>query len=206
MRQQFSAGYAYRQMYGEVVGLNYSHDAVVVRSTDSDRTLVSAMSQLAGWFPQTTSPFPTDFPVSAPLWLPIPVHTVPTANDSLLRAFDPGSCPTYTAWMNTLGSTPSYAAKNAEVAPSVVCTAVNLTSTCTVGQFITRVGILTGIPNLTLASEWKVSDTLFVRLQHNLSVFDWATANNNAVINYLDDLESWGMYSMCAHETPGVLR
>ena len=138
MRQQYAAGYAYRQMYGGIVGWNYSHEAVNVRSTDSDRTLVSAMSQLAGWFPQNATLFPTDFPIAAPVWLPIPVHTVPTTNDSLLRAFDPGNCPTYTTWRMSLESSPAYAAKNAEVAPSIVCTAVNLASTCTVGQFISR--------------------------------------------------------------------
>lgn len=61
-------------------------------------------------------------------------------------------------------------------------------------MFVSRVGNLTGFPDLNLASEWKVADTLFVRTQHGLPVFDWASANNNTVINYLDSLESWGMW------------
>ena len=50
----------------------YSSDEVFVRSTDIDRTLMSAESHLAGLFP------PTDDQLWNPSlqWQPIPVHTV----------------------------------------------------------------------------------------------------------------------------------
>lgn len=62
-------------------------------------------------------------------------------------------------------------------------------------QIITQVGHLSGLPSLDIATLWQVVDTLFCRSQHNVTIFPWAAANNNYILDYLMELESWSMYS-----------
>lgn len=55
----------------------YSKDEVYVRSTDVDRTLMSALSNLAGLYP----PINDDVWDENIPWQPIPVHTIPEKSD-----------------------------------------------------------------------------------------------------------------------------
>ena len=65
----------------------FSETDIHVRSTDVDRTLMSAMSNLAGLYP------PKGNQIWNPnlLWQPIPVHTRPLADDNLLSSH--AKCP-----------------------------------------------------------------------------------------------------------------
>lgn len=59
---------------------NYSEEEILVRSTDFDRTLMSAQSNLAGLYPPSGYwQWNTDLP-----WQPIPVHTMPLRMDTML--------------------------------------------------------------------------------------------------------------------------
>ncbi|XP_021462620.2 lysosomal acid phosphatase isoform X2 [Oncorhynchus mykiss] len=73
MRQHFELGQALRKRYQGFLNDTYDRREIAVRSTDYDRTLMSAEANLAGLYP------PNGSQVFNPTleWQPIPVHTVP---------------------------------------------------------------------------------------------------------------------------------
>lgn len=90
-----------RKRYGNnLLSDEYSVDDIYVRSTDEDRTLASAYSNLAGLYPPKGDQIWND---TLP-WQPIPVHTVAEVSDYLLGGAMP-PCPTYQEEMNNLMST-----------------------------------------------------------------------------------------------------
>ncbi|KHJ42966.1 histidine acid phosphatase [Trichuris suis] len=79
MRQQLLLGKLLRERYKGFIS-NYTAKSVYVRSTDTNRTIVSALVNLHGMFPSKG--------IDAPLnvsWQPIPVHTVPRRFDKILE-------------------------------------------------------------------------------------------------------------------------
>lgn len=71
-----------RQRYSSLLKDTYSNNEIYVRSTDVDRTLMSAEANLAGLYPPTGA----DVWDTAITWQPIPVHTVTEELDSVLAA------------------------------------------------------------------------------------------------------------------------
>uniref|UniRef100_A0A1B6KL21 acid phosphatase n=1 Tax=Graphocephala atropunctata TaxID=36148 RepID=A0A1B6KL21_9HEMI len=87
--QEYELGHWLRQRYNTLLTDTYSEDIVYVRSTDVDRTLMSAASNLAAIYPpkgsQKWNPNLD--------WQPIPIHTMPEHLDSVLAGKKP--CPAY---------------------------------------------------------------------------------------------------------------
>jgi lysosomal acid phosphatase len=71
------------------VSEKYDNKEMYARSTDVDRTLMSAQSNLAGFYP----PKGKDVWDEDLAWQPIPVHTTPEKQDDILAAKKP--CPVY---------------------------------------------------------------------------------------------------------------
>ncbi|XP_053680099.1 prostatic acid phosphatase [Anopheles nili] len=71
-----------RKRYASLLKETYRSDEIYVRSTDVDRTLMSAEANLAGLYPPTG----TDVWDSSMTWQPIPVHTVSEDLDGVLAA------------------------------------------------------------------------------------------------------------------------
>ncbi len=75
IEQHHRLGEFIRQRYDSLLNSNYNSSEIVVRSTDVDRTLMSAQSNLVGLYPVvnlTTDKVPIQ---------PIPIHTVSINSD-----------------------------------------------------------------------------------------------------------------------------
>jgi len=78
--RHFHLGQMLRKRYKDFVPKSFDTDVVNIRSTDVDRTLMSAYSNILGFFPpEGYSEWNPDIP-----WQPFPVHTVPEHEDWIL--------------------------------------------------------------------------------------------------------------------------
>ena len=88
MNQEFQRGIQFRQQYIEQNHLlppEYQAEAIYVRSSDINRTLMSAESVMMGLYPLGTGPHlsNTGKPALPSAYQPIPIHTVPQDQDKL---------------------------------------------------------------------------------------------------------------------------
>lgn len=88
-QQVYQLGQQLREMYQKLIGAHYSPNKVYFRSTDFDRTLMSAQLIAAGLFP----PSADEIWHEEIKWQPIPVHTVPVSQEHLLAWHIP--CPRF---------------------------------------------------------------------------------------------------------------
>ena len=83
-----------RNRYSSLISPNYRREELYIRSTDRDRTLLSAVSNLGSFYN-----------VSSAGYVPFPVHTVPIKDDHILRMPVTG-CNKYDQIKHELTSTP----------------------------------------------------------------------------------------------------
>lgn len=89
MRQAYQLGAKTRQLYIDKMHLlpaHYQASSIYIRSTDIDRTLMTAQSFLLGLYPLGTGPnLPDSTEAALPQgFQPIPIHTMPTRKDKFL--------------------------------------------------------------------------------------------------------------------------
>lgn len=101
---QFNLGKYLRKTYGHLLGETYDENVIHVRSTDVDRTLMSAQSNLAGLYPPTGNQVWNN----NLMWQPIPVHTVPQEEDNLLSSH--AKCPKQEGYLETVLQRPEIVA------------------------------------------------------------------------------------------------
>jgi hypothetical protein len=75
IEQLHRLGQYLRTRYGSIISPTFHPNEIYVRSTDYDRTLMSAQSNLIGFYPLFNVPA-GKVPVQ-----PIPIHTIPKADD-----------------------------------------------------------------------------------------------------------------------------
>lgn len=220
MQEHFRLGQLFRQRYIDEWGLidsEYNRSQVFVNSTDVERTLMSAESQLAGWFPTNAtaqecpangdrmtgcSPYTA---LGGPRWRPLPVHTTPKPFDFYIAEHQSdGVCPNLKTAYDTHTTRERWTDKLAERAPTAVCNKLvntdtrDTNSSCTTEQAIAGLAAVLGIAStLRLENIWIASDTLYVRHQHDLEVpAVIANGTDTTVLDWVYRLSAWQMYDM----------
>ncbi|XP_044741619.1 prostatic acid phosphatase-like isoform X2 [Chrysoperla carnea] len=100
--QHFALGQWLRERYARLLSQHYRFDEVYIHSTDVDRTIMSALSNLAGLFP----PSADDVWSGVHDWQPIPVHTIPDYADNILAGSK--KCPKYEYEFNKTMESPIF--------------------------------------------------------------------------------------------------
>lgn len=83
LEQQYHLGGLIRSRYDGFLSKHYSPFEIYVRSSDYNRTLVSAQANLLAMYP----PEDSELFVKDIRWRPIPVHTVPKRQDKVIISF-----------------------------------------------------------------------------------------------------------------------
>nr|XP_060637800.1 prostatic acid phosphatase-like [Anolis sagrei ordinatus] len=168
IQQHYELGQYIKNRYSNFLSSTYKREEVLIQSTETDRTIMSAQANLAGLFP------PSGDEIWNPelLWQPVPVHIVPKEHNPKLR-FPMFHCPRY---LKLLKETIISSEFQLKVQPYQ--------------EFIKMVSLHSGYNPETLAhldnfKLWHVQDTLLCESIHNYTLPEWATKD---VMAKLDEL------------------
>nr|XP_002722108.2 prostatic acid phosphatase isoform X1 [Oryctolagus cuniculus]XP_017193500.2 prostatic acid phosphatase isoform X1 [Oryctolagus cuniculus]XP_051674422.1 prostatic acid phosphatase isoform X1 [Oryctolagus cuniculus] len=175
MEQHYELGEHIRKRYGRFLNESYNHEQVYVRSTDVDRTLMSAMTNLAALFPPEG---PRIWNPSL-LWQPIPVHTVPLSEDRLLY-LPFRNCPRFQELQSETLQSEEFQKR---LQPYK--------------DFIETLPTLSGFHGQDLFGIWsRVYDPLFCESVHNFTLPSWATKETMTKLRELSELSLLSLYGI----------
>jgi hypothetical protein len=158
MAQHFTQGTKLRQKYIDQLQLlpaKYDSKHIYVRSDDSTRTIMSAMSILAGFYSESNGTHP-NIPGWPNNFSPIPVHNVEHSNDYLINAH--AKC-----------------ARSTFLRDAALADEKFLEYVSTLLPYLEKVAEQTGDPPTDLKSFGMAFDAIYIEKQHNLTLPDWIT-------------------------------
>ncbi|CAF1541842.1 unnamed protein product [Adineta steineri] len=176
IEQQHRLGGYLRNRYGSLLSPNYTTSEIVIRSTDVDRTLMSAQSNIVGLYPVFNK---TDDKVPIQ---PIPIHTVSINLDFLLGQND---CPRYDQLEEEVNESDDVKKMNQYYE-----------------SFFKNLQEWTGLTNITVYNAWDVADTIFVEHIYNKAPA-WA---NDAVRQNLSDVNDHAFHFLFANNDTQRIR
>ncbi|XP_058585880.1 prostatic acid phosphatase isoform X1 [Neofelis nebulosa] len=175
MEQHYELGQYIRQRYRKFLNESYKREQVYIQSTDVDRTLMSAMTNLAGLFPpEGISIWNPSLP-----WQPIPVHTISLSEDRLLY-LPFGDCPRFKELKDETLKSEEFQKR---LHPYK--------------DFIETLPTFTGYHTRDLFGMWtKVYDPLFCENVHNFTLPSWATEDTMTKLKELSELSILSVYGI----------
>ncbi|UJR10475.1 hypothetical protein I4U23_014679 [Adineta vaga] len=168
IEQHRRLGQYLRIRYGSILSTTYSPREIFVRSTDFDRTLMSAQSNLVGLYPQmnmTSDKVPIQ---------PIPIHTVPTSEDYLLGQSD---CFLYNGVGQEVYQSEEFKRLNKYYEP-----------------LFRKLEIWSNLTNITLYNTWGLPDAIFIEHIYNKAPA-WADEDVRKSLSEISDINFYFAFS-----------
>ncbi|XP_045167982.2 lysosomal acid phosphatase-like [Mercenaria mercenaria] len=167
MQEQYGLGQWLKTRYMDSGFMNntYRREEITVQSSDEDRCLMSAYSNLAGLYP------PNEMQKFNPNinWQPIPVFTKPKPEDNMLNMGE--NCPRYNDLLTQTLS--SHAVTEEEIRNK---------------PFYEFLGKNTGWDHENISNIWKIADTTVCEEAHKMNLSSWI---NTTVYDKLRELEAY---------------
>jgi len=162
-----------RKNYGDFLAPFYNPEEIYIRSTDVDRTLMSAQSNLAGLFPPHLN---ETWSADIAGWQPLPVHTVPHKSDMLLVRGN--NCPRYQNMQHDVwvkNPVPEVVTENTKYK--------DLWDTVRKGAGVTD----------TIENMWYIPDSIKIEYLNNLTLPAWVTPS---IFDHLMSFKDLGFQMM----------
>ncbi|XP_028606855.2 lysosomal acid phosphatase-like isoform X2 [Podarcis muralis] len=177
MRQQYLLGQLIKDRYKDFLSDEYKRKEIYVRSTDYDRTIMSAQANLAGLFP----PKGNQIWNKEIAWQPIPVHTVPRSEERLLHYPVHAPCPKFGQLLKETFGSETVQEKLKSQMPFL-------------GKLAASLGYdMKALLDFKSHKLWNAYDALLVQKKHKQSLPAWAT---DEVMANLEDLLAFSLNAM----------
>ncbi|EFO21846.1 hypothetical protein LOAG_06638 [Loa loa] len=191
MKQQFVLGHLIRQRYIErdyhFLSYNYKPKELYIRSTDVNRTLISAMANLAGMYPigEAGKDYPK-FKQWPSHWTPIPIHTVENQEDFVGNVFS--RCP------------------RADQLTAVIRCSKHYRNVANENkEFFNYVSEKSGM-NVNLDNIHTINDIHYIETLHNMSQPSWITNDVSNKLRNLSIIANEFLYGISVPYLPELIK